>query len=57
MVGSYVGISAPSGCLPFRNPIRPVRVRWADLVRLARLNLKDYEDFKEHHALRILGAE
>ena len=26
-------------------------------VSLATLNLKDYEDFKEHHGLRILGAE
>lgn len=24
---------------------------------LATLNLKDYEDFKIHHGLRILGAE
>jgi hypothetical protein len=26
-------------------------------VSLTTLNLKDYEDFKEHHDLRILGAE
>jgi predicted nucleic acid-binding protein len=26
-------------------------------VPLATLNLKDYEDFKEHHGLGILGTE
>jgi hypothetical protein len=26
-------------------------------VPLATLNLKDYEDFKEHHGLRVVGAE
>ena len=42
---------------------RPVNDMWvaacclAYEVPLATLNLKDYEDFKEHHGLRILGAE
>ena len=42
---------------------RPVNDMWiaacclAYEVPLATLNLKDYEDFKEHHRLRILGAE
>jgi predicted nucleic acid-binding protein len=26
-------------------------------LSLATLNLKDYEDFKTHHGLRILGTE
>jgi predicted nucleic acid-binding protein len=44
-------------------PARPVNDMWvaacclAYEVPLATLNLKDYEDFKEHHGLRILGAE
>jgi predicted nucleic acid-binding protein len=42
---------------------RPVNDMWvaacclAYEVPLATLNLKDYEDFKEHHGLRILRAE
>jgi hypothetical protein len=42
---------------------RPVNDMWvaacclAYEVPLATLNLKDYEDFKEHHRLRILGVE
>jgi predicted nucleic acid-binding protein len=42
---------------------RPVNDMWvaacclAYEVPLATLNLKDYEDFKEHHGLRILGTE
>ena len=42
---------------------RPVNDMWiaacclAYGVPLATLNLKDYKDFKEHHGLRILGAE
>lgn len=42
---------------------RPVNDMWiaacclAYEVPLATLNLKDYEDFKEHHGLRILGSE
>lgn len=42
---------------------RPVNDMWIAAcclthdVPLATLNLKDYEDFKEHHGLRILGAE
>ncbi len=42
---------------------RPVNDMWiaacclAYEVPLATLNLKDYEDFNEHHGLRILGAE
>jgi hypothetical protein len=42
---------------------RPVNDMWiaacclAYEVPLATLNLKDYEDFKEHHGLHILGAE
>jgi predicted nucleic acid-binding protein len=42
---------------------RPVNDMWvaacclAYEVPLATLNLKDYEDFQEHHGLRILGAE
>ncbi len=42
---------------------RPVNDMWiaacclAYEVPLATLNLKDYADFKEHHGLRILGAE
>ena len=42
---------------------RPVNDMWiaacclAYEVPLATLNLKDFEDFKEHHGLRILGAE
>jgi predicted nucleic acid-binding protein len=42
---------------------RPVNDMWiaacclAYEVPLATLNLKDYDDFKEHHGLRILGAE
>jgi predicted nucleic acid-binding protein len=26
-------------------------------ISLATLNLKDYEDFNQHHGLRILGQE
>jgi predicted nucleic acid-binding protein len=26
-------------------------------ITLATLNLKDYEDFNQHHGLRILGRE
>lgn len=43
--------------------MRPVNDMWivacclAYEVPLATLNLKNYEDFKEHHGLRILGAE
>jgi len=46
-----------------RGRSRPVNDMWiaacclAYEVPLATLNLKDYEDFKEHHGLRILGAE
>jgi hypothetical protein len=42
---------------------RPVNDMWiaacclAHEVRLATVNLKDFEDFKQHHGLRILGAE
>lgn len=42
---------------------RPVNDMWvaacclAYEVPLATLNLKDYEDFKEHHGLQIVGAE
>ena len=42
---------------------RPVNDMWvaacclAYEVPLATLNLKDYEDFKEHHGLRVVGAE
>lgn len=42
---------------------RPVNDMWiaacclAYEVPLATMNLKDYEDFKEHHGLRVLGAE
>jgi predicted nucleic acid-binding protein len=42
---------------------RPVNDMWIAAcclthgVPLATLNLKDYEDFKQHHGLRILGAE
>jgi predicted nucleic acid-binding protein len=42
---------------------RPVNDMWiaacclAYEVPLATLNFKDYEDFKEHHGLHILGAE
>jgi predicted nucleic acid-binding protein len=42
---------------------RPVNDMWVAAcclvyeVPLATLNLKDYEDFKEHHGLRILGTE
>jgi predicted nucleic acid-binding protein len=42
---------------------RPVNDMWiaacclAYEVPLATLNLKDYEDFNEHHGLRILGTE
>lgn len=42
---------------------RPVNDMWvaacclAYEVPLATLNLKDYEDFKAYHDLRILGAE
>jgi predicted nucleic acid-binding protein len=42
---------------------RPVNDMWIAAccltheVPLATLNLKDHEDFKQHHGLRILGAE
>lgn len=42
---------------------RPVNDMWIAAccltyeVPLATLNLKDFEDFKQHHGLRILGAE
>jgi predicted nucleic acid-binding protein len=42
---------------------RPVNDMWiaacclAHQVPLATLNLKDYEDFKQHHGLRILGQD
>jgi len=42
---------------------RPVNDMWVAAccltheAPLATLNLKDYEDFKQHHGLRILGAE
>ena len=42
---------------------RPVNDMWVAAcclthdVPLATLNLKDYEDFKQHHGLRILGAD
>jgi predicted nucleic acid-binding protein len=42
---------------------RPVNDMWiaacclAYEAPLATLNLKDYEDFTEHHGLRILGTE
>jgi predicted nucleic acid-binding protein len=42
---------------------RPVNDMWvaacclAYEVPLVTLNIKDYEDFKEHHGLRILRAE
>jgi predicted nucleic acid-binding protein len=42
---------------------RPVNDMWIAAccltydLPLATLNLKDYEDFKEHNGLRILGAE
>jgi len=46
-----------------RGRSRPVNDMWIAAccltyeVPLATLNVKDYEDFKEHHGLRILGAE
>ena len=42
---------------------RPVNDMWiaacclTHSVPLATLNLKDYEDFNQHHGLRILGRE
>ncbi|GAA1796314.1 PIN domain-containing protein [Planosporangium flavigriseum] len=42
---------------------RPINDMWIAAcaitydLPLATLNLKDYEDFKAHHGLRILGAE
>ena len=42
---------------------RPVNDMWvaacclAHGIPLATLNLKDYEDFNQHHGLRILGRE
>jgi len=31
--------------------------RWGLDLPLATLNLKDYEDFRQHHGLRILGTD
>ncbi|WP_416973952.1 hypothetical protein [Streptomyces sp. 4F14] len=42
---------------------RPINDMWIAAccltydLPLATLNLKDYEDFRTHHGLRILGAE
>jgi predicted nucleic acid-binding protein len=52
-----------SAAAMWRGRPRPVNDMWIAAccltydVPLATLNLKDYEDFKEHHGLRILGAE
>ncbi|MEU4687494.1 hypothetical protein [Actinoplanes sp. NPDC023714] len=50
------------GRRPLRSRPRPMNDMWIAACRLtydlplATLNLRDYQDFREHHGLRILGT-
>ncbi|MGH3266380.1 MAG: hypothetical protein ACRDNS_30805 [Trebonia sp.] len=53
-----------SAAATLRGRPRPVNDMWVaaccltyDLPPLATLSLKDYEDFRTHHGLRILGVD
>jgi len=60
-------VAATLGRLPAaavrRGRLRPVNNMWVVArclthgIPLAILNLQDYEDFNQHHGLRILGQE
>jgi predicted nucleic acid-binding protein len=56
-LGAVVGGSHPARAATSVNDMWIAACYPGHGVPLATLNIKDYEDFEQHHGLRILGAE